>query len=131
LGPRQPGSGLGSTRRRSSRATRFRTTAASRAVRSRADVGCVHAGCAGADFTSGTDMGRGSAAASSRPRARAIVGRVSACGAACADVGIALARTECLGAASRTFMGGAEASGSGTRAAACAIVGRADSIRAA
>jgi hypothetical protein len=123
---------MGSTWRRSSRATSFRTTAASRATRSRADVGCVHAVSAGADFTSGTDMGRGSAAASSGPRARAIVGRVSARGAAGADVGIALARAECLGAASCTVMGGAEASGSATRAAAAGtVVGRAASIRAA
>ena len=93
-------------------------------------MGCVHTVSAGADFTRWTDMGRRSAAASSRPGARAIMGRVSARGAACADVGIALARAECLGAASCTVMGGAEASGSATRGGpASTVVGPADSIR--
>jgi hypothetical protein len=60
------------------------------------------------------------------------VGRVTARGAACADVGLALTGTECVRATTRTFMGGPEASGSATRGrAACAVVGRADPIRAA
>ena len=129
---RQPGSGLGRARWRSGRATRFRTTAPSRTARSRADVGCAHAirSCAG--VTCWTNMGRRSTAASSRGCARAIVGRVTACGASRADVGLALTGTECVRATTRTFMGGAEAGCSATRgAAACTVVGPADSVRCA
>ena len=128
---RQPGSGLGLARWRSGRATRFRTTAAFR-TRSRADVGCVHAVRSGADLTRWTNMGRRSAAASSRGCTRTIVGRATARGAAWADVGLALTGTECVRATTRTFMGGAEAGCSATRgAAACTVVGPADSVRCA
>lgn len=122
---------MGRTRRRAER-SESAAAGSSGSSRTGTDVGRGDAVRACADFARGANMGRCSAAASSRAGTRAIVGCVPARGAACADVGLARTGAERLRSSSGPVVGGSEARGSTTgRGTASSGVERGDSIRAA